>query len=307
MLTKVTEKEIPLLKQYLALAEYKHDTYNLICMFMWLDDYPLYYYHTNTALYLFVWTKEDFYAYAPLCHFSSLKEAFVEVKSIFEQMNKPMKFACLPCNVHAKLEVVYPNVFESSTSRNQANYIYLASKLRNYAGKQMQKKRNNYNFFIKNYQGRVEFKELGLNHCSQCCELIGKWLSSKDNADSPTLVTEANGIRRILRLYDSLEMQIGGVFIDGIMEGFSICSLLTSDCVQCNVEKANGSIRGLYQYLVATMQQTFYPNAMWCNREDDLGLESLRKSKESYYPDDYWYVFTSVEKPKNSLRCFTSL
>jgi hypothetical protein len=36
------------------------------------------------------------------------------------------------------------------------------------------------------------------------------------------------------------------------------------------------------------MQAEFYPTASLVNREDDVGVEALRRSKQSYHPDEYW-------------------
>ena len=37
-----------------------------------------------------------------------------------------------------------------------------------------------------------------------------------------------------------------------------------------------------------------HPEVQWINREDDMGLESLRQSKESYHPDAMVEKYTVV-------------
>ena len=295
MLQKLSSKEIPILKQYLAKANYPCSTYNVVGLFLWQDEWPVSYYQGKEALFLFIMVKGQLYALAPLTDLNHLKEALLELDGIFKQEGKPMQLAYLPPVVHAKLEVVFPGRFDCVCDRGQADYIYEAEKLRKYAGKKMQKKRNNLNYFVKNYGSRVTFKELDSAHCPECNELIGKWMATKDH-DESTMHSEQIGVIRLLSMTQELDFKVGGVFIDGVLEAFSICSLINPDCVQVNVEKADGSIRGLYQYLVSQMLQYFYPSVHFVNREDDMGLDSLRQSKESYYPCDYWYVFTCVAK-----------
>jgi len=293
MLKKVTTKDIELIKKYLKIANYKSSNYNIVGMFLWLDDYPLYYLEKDNALFLFVIKADIFYSYAPLTSPDNFINSIKNLKEIFAIQGKEFKICYLPTNEKGKMERELENYFVFETTRDQSDYVYEADKLMNYPGRKMQKKRNNYNYFVKNYAGRYEFRELNGNHCHECNELIKKWIATKE--DNPSLDSEHQGIIRMLNYYEILDMKIGGVFIDGVLEGFSICTMLNNECVQTNVEKANGEIRGLYQYLVSTMLKTFYPNAKLVNREDDVGIEMLRKSKESYYPDEYWDVYSCKE------------
>ena len=62
------------------------------------------------------------------------------------------------------------------------------------------------------------------------------------------------------------------------------------------VEKANPEIRGLYQYICSQFLITAFPNAGKENREDDMGLEGLRKSKLSYNPIYMVEKYTIIQK-----------
>ena len=51
-----------------------------------------------------------------------------------------------------------------------------------------------------------------------------------------------------------------------------------------HIEKANPEMRGLYQYINREFLVHAFPDVALVNREDDMGLEGLRKAKMSYNP-----------------------
>ena len=55
-----------------------------------------------------------------------------------------------------------------------------------------------------------------------------------------------------------------------------------------NFEKADATVNGAYAIInrdFARMLRARYPELELLNREDDMGLEGLRRAKESYVPD----------------------
>jgi hypothetical protein len=66
--------------------------------------------------------------------------------------------------------------------------------------------------------------------------------------------------------------------------------------MQVNIEKANSEYRGIYQALLKEFLAREFTTAKYMNREDDLGLENLRKAKLSYYPDFLIESFRICEK-----------
>ena len=81
---------------------------------------------------------------------------------------------------------------------------------------------------------------------------------------------------------------MGGVYIDGQMEAFTIGSYNPVEHMAViHIEKANPEINGQYQFINKQFLIEDFPEAEWVNREDDMGLEGLRKAKMTYYPADY--------------------
>ena len=64
--------------------------------------------------------------------------------------------------------------------------------------------------------------------------------------------------------------------------------MLSSDTYDVHFEKAYGELQGAYAIInreFARWVREHHPNVRYLNREDDMGVEGLRKAKESYYPD----------------------
>ena len=85
-----------------------------------------------------------------------------------------------------------------------------------------------------------------------------------------------------------LSVRMGGIYVDDRLEAFSIGSYNSKEKMAIiHIEKANPEIRGLYQFINQQFLIEEFPEAVLINREDDLGLEGLRKAKLSYNPIDY--------------------
>ncbi len=82
-----------------------------------------------------------------------------------------------------------------------------------------------------------------------------------------------------------LGFQGGAILIEDKVEAFSLGEQLNGNTAVIHFEKANPSITGLYAAISQYFCAEEWSNFKYVNREQDLGLEGLRKAKESYYPD----------------------
>ena len=74
---------------------------------------------------------------------------------------------------------------------------------------------------------------------------------------------------------------------EGLM-GFSMGNRIREDMFDVNFEKALAAVNGAYPTVnreFARYIRQKYPQIRLLNREDDMGIEGLRRAKESYYPD----------------------
>ena len=151
------------------------------------------------------------------------------------------------------LEQEFPGCFCFCEEEKYADYIYEAQKLSTYSGKALHGKKNHCNRFEAEHEW--SFVPLTRELIPACEQMLSAW--TEDNAE---------------RLDES---------------SFSFGEMTSSDTFNVHVEKAAADVNGAYPMVcreLVRMLMEKHPELVWINREDDMGLESLRKSKESYKP-----------------------
>ena len=184
-----------------------------------------------------------------------------------------------------ELEQAYPGRFAFTEDEKYADYIYDAEKLSTYSGKALHGKKNHCNRFEAEHTW--EFVPLTKENIPACLEMLEEW--TRDNAErlDDSIVYEHDAIERAFRHYEELGLEGGVLFADGKILGFSFGEMTSSDTFDVHVEKAAADVNGAYPMVcreLVRMLMEKHPELVWINREDDMGLESLRKSKESYKP-----------------------
>jgi len=61
-------------------------------------------------------------------------------------------------------------------------------------------------------------------------------------------------------------------------------------------EKADGDIPGLYPLMNQQMVENLLSDVAFINREEDMGIEGLRKAKLSYYPARFVEKYSAKKK-----------
>ena len=172
----------------------------------------------------------------------------------------------------------YKDRYSFVTKRNESDYIYNAQDLISLAGKKFHSKRNFVNRFASKYD--YSFKEYESKDHDTVISLFDKWSLNKND----DLMNERDAIDRSLNYYVELELKIGLLFVKNELVGFSIVDPGKNGTAHYLFEKASIEYEGAYQTINYLTCKTFLYNAKYINRQEDMGMEGLRKSKLSYYP-----------------------
>lgn len=295
----ITIENYPEINQYFGLRRPETSDSNILDLYLWANCYPTWYYCTDKAL-IWIAKSEDgtYYSSIPCCRQEDIKEAFYETESFFNQiLGKKLTMYVVDKAAIEQLELP-EDKYIVVRDRAYDDYIYDAEKLRTLSGRKYHKKKNHLNSFKREYEGRYEFKLLDFANKNEIYEFLQKWTDlKKDAAQREYIEYEARGIEEVFAYYDILQFKIGGVYVDGKLEAFTIGKYYPEEnMVYISVEKANPDIRGLYAYINNEFLIQAFPMASKVNREDDMGIENLRKAKESYYPIYMIEKYTIIQK-----------
>ena len=276
----VSEADIPLLERFLEIAQIEESNHNLVNLFLWQTQYPVWQYHTDDYLLLLGIHKGKLFCYMPLCKAEFFEEAILKAKAIFNCYHVPFELSCFTRIALDKMETILPKI-DVQIECEAADYVYEGEKLRTLAGKKLQKRRNNFNHFNTLYDGHYTFSEMTKDDILELKDYMKNWRTDRDEE---YLNYESEGVDNVLNLFGVLPYRGGVIRIDGEIKAFIIGSMSSKRMVQINIEKADPSIRGLYQAIEKLFLENFYPDVQWVNREDDMGIESLRQSKLALHP-----------------------
>ncbi|EJO5347570.1 DUF2156 domain-containing protein [Clostridium botulinum] len=183
-----------------------------------------------------------------------------------------------------KEEEVYNNIIIEE-DRDNFDYLYESKKLISLSGKKLHGKKNHYNYFVKNYNYDIrDFDEEGVIEDSLRISEI--WYE-KNHTKDKHLLYELQSIKDMCNNMNALGLKGMAVYIDGEIVGFSIGEIFSDDIAIIHIEKANKDIRGAYTFVNKAFIENYFSHVPIINREQDLGIEGLRKAKLSYSPLDF--------------------
>ena len=196
----------------------------------------------------------------------------------------PLKLRGLTEKSRQMLEDAFPNCFEYVADTNVFDYIYEAEKLISLSGKKLQSKRNHINRFLENHENWM-FEPISAENIGECLVMSDAWV--KDREERQNFSSDSGALQIAASNFEILGLEGGLLRLNGDIIAFTIGELLNSDTYIVHFEKAFADIQGAYPLINREFVRFIsekYPQIRYINREEDMGIEALRKAKRSYNP-----------------------
>ena len=213
-------------------------------------------------------------------------EELREIVDELHRMSKCNKMGCLFRDVEAPfldtLRKIYGSRVVAREDKGNFDYIYESKKLATLSGRKLHAKKNHYNKFVKTYEHEVkDILEPGV--IADCIDFSQAWHDARGDS-SEQLVAEIKGIRDVLNHAEFLGIKGIAVYVDGHIAGFTLGEQVSKEMAVIHVEKADAACKGIYAFINRVFVDRYFRNVKYINREEDLGIEGLRRAKASYYP-----------------------
>lgn len=285
----VEASDLSKIEQYYALRPNRTCDSVVLDSYLWRE-----YYDTRFAVCdekALLWKMNDKgedFAAMPLCREEDLPHYFYLMEQYFNEVLKKPHQIYLADEEAVKALNLDPARYYVEELVDLKDYLYDGQALRTLAGKKLHKKKNHLNGFLREYEGRYEYRTLCCSDRYDVWHFLSHWRDQKGDEVEEHLDFEVRGIHEILKNCSDLSVRMAGVYIDGALQAFTIGSYnKNQDMAIIHIEKANPEITGLYQFINQQFLLHEFPDVKLVNREDDLGIEGLRKAKMSYNPVDF--------------------
>ena len=185
------------------------------------------------------------------------------------------------------IQSLYPDQFRFHCDENAFDYVYDINDLADLPGKKYHVKRTNLNRFYEEYPNAYT-EPLSKKNLAAAEVLVEEWFAGRLQADPDgDFHMERAALRKAMR--DGAEIGMCGlVLMDGERAlAVTLGSLLSPDTMDVHFEKGAPDVAGAYVAIncaFANYVRQNYPNVRFLNREEDMGIEGLRRAKQSYRP-----------------------
>lgn len=272
-----------LLKSDLAAIRPYFDTTSRVCtrcigvMYMWAG-----YFETEVAFYeggVVIKNSHGGSVFFMPPRGENAEEGFKLIEEYAQRTGEAIRFYSVDDEDLKRLFLRYPAI-ELESSRDYADYLYLASDLAEYKGKKYHGQKNHRNKFLRSYPD-YEFLSFGEADLPAIYDFLERHKALAPRSKEELI--EYDACRRLLGAMDSLDLLTAMIRVNGEIAAITVGEIL-NDTLIIHIEKALPDYEGAYPTICSLFAAKYADRVTYINREDDAGDVGLRTSKLQYHP-----------------------
>lgn len=223
-------------------------------------------------------------------------KALAEIEKDAKECGERLQFAFVTEEQKEVLENTMPARFCYSSDAGDSDYIYLRSELASLSGKAFHKKKNHFSKFVRTYPD-YKYYEIGACNIYDAQKVADAWYYEHLQDEDASQLAECKAIKEALENFEELGLIGGIIYVNDSPCAMTIASKINENTVDVHFEKAVGdyALNGGYAAINKLFSEKL-DGVTWLNREEDIGIEGLRKAKLSYRPKIMLKKYSAVEK-----------
>lgn len=225
----------------------------------------------------------EFSCYTPLGNYQREKflQTLMELKQKLDQNGIPFRFDFVPEDWLDRFHYVPGYQMKAACNDDFSDYIYETRDFLKLTGKKNEQKRYLINYFQKHFS--YEYQSLTEENVKDAGRVLESWCEGRDCSQC-YWGCEKEAVFRIINNWSCFDCKGAVVYVDGEPKAFMVGEQIRKDMVVSHFQKADKRIKGLYAWLSHEFYVREYPGLQYINLQEDMGIPTLRESKQSYRP-----------------------
>ncbi|MCR4616076.1 MAG: phosphatidylglycerol lysyltransferase domain-containing protein [Clostridiales bacterium] len=212
-----------------------------------------------------------------------LKKAFELIIDEARELGEKLRLAFVTDEERSWLEEKYPGRFVFTNDPGDSDYIYLRDDLANLRGRKYSSKRNHIYSFSRAFEDHC-IKPLTGEEKNAAMEVARCW--REEHGADKSISTEYDAISKALDNFEALDLKGAVLYVEGKPVGMTVASYISPGVADIHFEKVLGEYARFGGYAVINkLFAELIDDCRLINREEDINIPGLRKSKQSYRPE----------------------
>lgn len=276
----IEKNDINYFKQFYDYSEAFGCDVNLLNAYLWRNEYNIKFTVFEDTLIKAYFNDDDTVWGYCMPTGKNVKKALVEIMMDANLRGQKPQIVMLTNAQRVVLESTFPSAFEYVRSPENQDYIYLTKDLVTLQGKKFHAKRNHISKFFRTYTD-ARFETIDDSNEQDALRVVREWCD--ENGYNPKGYEELAAIKEALEMRLDYGLSGAVLYVDDKPVAMTLGSQISERVYDINFEKALRQYDGVYAVINNEFAKTL-TKYEYINREEDMGIEGLKKSKLSYNP-----------------------